>query len=102
MLDCKGGQPSSFPVSMILTCADGGVTMIGIVWTSWSATSARGNGTLRENTCTPTCAQGTFRNHPATITLDSPTPFDGTQLFTQAAIRATDGSVPPVQQVLPN
>lgn len=102
VLDCKGGQPSAFPVSLILTCADGGITMIDIVWSTWTASSARGAGSLRENSCTPTCAQGTFVNHPATITLSAPTPFDGTTLFTRASIRSRDASVPPVDQVLPN
>ena len=58
---------------MRLACADNGVGVQGMVWTSWTASSATGAGTLWYNDCTPNCAQGRFHYVPDTrITLTVP------------------------------
>lgn len=57
------------PASYIITCADAGIRLQGMHWTSWTATSASGYGTFAENNCTPSCAAGHFIDYRAIATL---------------------------------
>jgi hypothetical protein len=41
--------------------------MTGITWTSWTTTTAYGEGTAAVNDCQPTCAAGTVSRYPASI-----------------------------------
>jgi hypothetical protein len=67
-------EPDSYPTSIkptsiVLACADDGIRVEDVSWTSWMATTANGAGTIWENDCTPSCADGTFHYYPASITL---------------------------------
>lgn len=44
--------------------ADGNGSLIALVWSDWTATSA--------NNCTPNCAQGPFTDIPITVRLSEP------------------------------
>jgi hypothetical protein len=69
--DCQ--TPTIEPTEMILTCADAGVRIEGLHWTSWTNVSASAIGTLVYNDCTPTCAGGQFHYVPnAQVTLSVP------------------------------
>lgn len=65
------------PASYVLSCADANQYFNGIHWTRWTSTVAVGTATFVQNTCTPTCAQGSFVRYPASLTLSVPkkTPF---------------------------
>jgi hypothetical protein len=66
-------NPSVEPSEVVLTCADYGVLVEDIHWTSWTASSAAGEGTLVYNTCMPYCAAGRHISVPGTrITLTGP------------------------------
>lgn len=72
--DCDGPAPSQDvlseePASIVIACADGGLGLEQLDWTSWGATRATGTGTLWQNLCTPDCADGTFAYYPASVTL---------------------------------
>jgi len=70
--DCAGAAPfllSKEPSSIILTCADSGIGIQDLEWTSWSASTAAGTGLLWENLCTPSCADGTYGHYPVAVTL---------------------------------
>lgn len=54
--------------------------MSGIAWTSWTASSAQGNGTWEYDDCNPSCAQGISTPYPATVKLTSPAGGQFTQL----------------------
>jgi hypothetical protein len=58
--------------SVIQFSADGGDVVTGIQWSSWGSRSATGHGTVGWDDCTPTCAAGSTRDLPATITLSAP------------------------------
>jgi ABC-type lipoprotein export system ATPase subunit len=66
-----GGWTGTDP-STIGFSADGGNIVTGIIWSSWTATGARGRGTSYLDNCVPNCAQGTTTAVPATITLSDP------------------------------
>lgn len=69
--DCQ--TPSLEPASIILTCADAGVVVQDLHWSSWTASGAVAVGTLVYNDCTPSCAEGHFHDVPdTTITLSVP------------------------------
>jgi hypothetical protein len=66
-----GGWTGTGPSSIGFS-ADGGNVVTGIVWSSWTASGARGRGTSYLDNCVPNCAQGTMTAVPATITLSGP------------------------------
>jgi hypothetical protein len=64
--DCSGA-PSVEPTTIILSCGDGNAIVNELHWTSWTATGATATGQLLTNTCTPTCAAGTFTSVPVDV-----------------------------------
>ena len=69
--DCT--HPSVEPAEIVLTCADNGEVLIGLHWTTWTATSASAVGTFVYNDCTPDCATGQHHSVPGTtVTLSVP------------------------------
>jgi hypothetical protein len=48
------------PSEITISCADDGRYINHITWSNWGSAQALGRGTLNWNTCTPTCAAGTF------------------------------------------
>jgi hypothetical protein len=73
VIPCSGiGRPQLKPGSFILACADANSYVTHIRWSSWTAGSAHGHGTLTMNTCQPNCVHGTFTSSPTTITLSVP------------------------------
>lgn len=60
------------PARYVLSCADANSYFEKMHWTSWGRATARGAGIFVRNTCTPTCAQGRFVRHPATLVLATP------------------------------
>ena len=74
--------PTVEPAEIVLACADYGVMLDGLHWTSWTATSTTAVGTLEYNDCTPSCAAGHHQEIPgATVTLTVPVPRAGGQLL---------------------
>jgi len=82
---CPGENPATFEPSQIpISCADYTVNISGLTWSSWTATGARGNGTLNVNNCMPDCAGGTVNSSPTSVTLSDPV-----QSMTQGLVFAT-------------
>ena len=70
--NCASAEPfplSTKPSSIVLACADDGVRVEDLTWADWTATAARGQGTLLENQCVPNCADGKFAKYPVTVAL---------------------------------
>jgi hypothetical protein len=74
------------PKEIVLACGDGNAVAEKLHWSSWKATRAKGTGRLSRNTCTPDCADGTFKSYPADFTLSDVVPTDGLTLFTSVTI----------------
>lgn len=79
------------PASIIIACADDGLSLVNLRWSSWSDTSASGAGTLRDNLCTPDCAAGTIATYPASVTLSGVVETQSGPVFTEASLSYPDG-----------
>jgi hypothetical protein len=55
------------PSSYIITCADAGMVLEGLHWTTRSPYFAGAYGTFSENDCKPSCAAGHFRNYSVIV-----------------------------------
>ena len=70
--DCAAAAPyalSREPASITLTCADAGIGVQDILWTSWTSSAATGSGLLWEKLCLPDCATGKIGYYPVDVTL---------------------------------
>ena len=59
------------PESITITCADGGVFVEKIQWSSWSQDGATGTGIYSENLCEPNCAEGERVTAPVKLALSN-------------------------------
>jgi hypothetical protein len=71
------------PAHYVLTCADGNTQIKHVSYSSWTAQEAFGHGTYFYNTCSPSCADGTFKHHPVTLSLGRARTVHGVRLFTR-------------------
>jgi hypothetical protein len=58
------------PVSVTLTCADGGFIAHDLVWSDWGAAQAHATGTATVNTCDPNCAHGNAKDYAVALIAD--------------------------------
>lgn len=56
-------KPEVAPSNLIVTCADAGIQLRALHWTSWTPRLASGFGNFWENDCTPNCAEGHFHRY---------------------------------------
>lgn len=68
LVDCAGKGVAK-PSTITISCADAGVAITKITWSSWKQSAAQGKGTLTVNTCEPTCAAGNIESFPVRISL---------------------------------
>lgn len=91
IVDCAGRLVQK-PSSITITCADGGVSINKITWSTWTANSARGTGTLAWNTCLPkTCVDGIVETYRVRITMGRVASAPNEAVFTQATLRFPKG-----------
>jgi hypothetical protein len=64
VLDCSF-KPVVEPSTFTIACADAGIGVRDLHWTSWTPKLASGHGTFWENDCTPNCAEGHFHYYPS-------------------------------------
>ena len=62
VLDCSF-KPVVAPSTFILACADNGIGVQHVHWTSWTPKLASGYGTVWEKDCKPNCAEGHFHSY---------------------------------------
>ena len=87
--DCE--YPEHKPEAITLTCADGGLYVDQITWTSWSKKGATGTGTFHENLCEPSCAEGKFVSAPVNLELSNLTARRGKNYLRTLDISTQDG-----------
>ena len=73
--DCE--YPEYKPKAITFTCADAGLYIDKIQWTSWSQKGATGTGIFNENLCEPSCAEGKQVSEEVKINLSDLTPRKG-------------------------
>ncbi len=57
------------PSNYVLSCADANAGFVAMKWSTWTLTSATGQGILRQNDCTPNCVSGKWIRYRATVSL---------------------------------
>jgi hypothetical protein len=70
--NCTSALPyrlSVRPAVITLACADDGLGVKNMAWTTWTTSSATGRGMLWENLCQPNCAEGKIADYPVAVTL---------------------------------
>jgi hypothetical protein len=95
--DCAAAAPyplSREPVSITLACADAGIGVQDMLWTSWTTTAATGTGLLWEKLCEPDCATGKIGYYPVDVTLSAVRTSAKGQWFSALTV-SWQGSRPP-------
>jgi hypothetical protein len=65
---CGQAQMVSMPATYRLS-VDGSGFLTGLTWQEWGQPTAVATGTLEQDNCVPSCAEGTYRKYPATVTV---------------------------------
>lgn len=79
------------PTLIMITCADGGIYVEKIKWSSWSKDGATGSGIFSENLCDPSCAEGQRVKAPVNLRLSNLTELDGKFYLRTLDIVTADG-----------
>ena len=87
--DCE--FPVQRPETIMLTCADGGMTVTGIKWKTWNANEAAGTGIYSQNMCDPSCAEGERVDVPVTVRLGNLFQHKGRNVLGTLDIEAASG-----------
>jgi hypothetical protein len=98
VLDCSY-KPVVAPSSLIVTCADAGIRLGDLHWTSWTPKLASGYGTFWENDCKPNCAEGHFHSYPSLEMLWGSATVQGhpaDRRYTELTVIFTGKTRPPV------
>jgi len=84
------------PGRITLSCADAGIWLAKLTWSSWGRDRAVGAGTYDENTCTPNCATGHVVGKPVRVILSKPKtcPGESRRGFTRATFSFPSGAPP--------
>jgi hypothetical protein len=87
--DCE--SPVYKPSTIMIMCADGGIFVDKITWTTWTAEGAKGTGTWGENLCDPDCADGEVVYAPVNVELSNLTARKGKYYLRTLDISTQDG-----------
>ena len=79
------------PELIFLTCADGGLYVEKIKWSTWTKDGATGVGIFSENLCDPSCAEGQRVEAPVNVVLSNLTEHNGKYYLRKLDIRTEDG-----------
>jgi hypothetical protein len=87
--DCE--YPEHKPTTITITCADGGISVNKIKWSTWDKSGAAGTGIFNENLCEPSCVEGKEVSAPVNIKLSDLTPRKGKYYLRTLDITTSDG-----------
>jgi hypothetical protein len=92
------GMQDYKPSTIIKYCADAGVGVGAIEWSSWSAEGASGEGKYQINDCVPNCAAGKQHYADVTVVLSKTKSIHGKQTLTFITITTKDKKNLPLSQ----
>jgi hypothetical protein len=101
LLDCSD-KGVTRPSSYIITCADAGIRLQGLHWTTWSSDFGGAYGTFSENDCEPSCADGHFHDYPVIVTawgVKGVRGHSGERAHTELTLTFPASSRPPVYEL---
>ena len=87
--DCETAE--YMPENITITCADGGIFVEKIQWSTWSKEGATGMGIYSENLCEPNCAEGERVTAPVKLNLSYLTENKGKVYLRTLDITTSDG-----------
>jgi hypothetical protein len=79
------------PELIFFTCADGGLYVEKIKWSTWSREGATGSGIFSENLCEPSCAEGKRVEAPVDLRLSNLTEQEGKYYLRTLDISTSNG-----------
>ncbi len=79
------------PELIFFTCADGGLYVEKIKWSTWTKDGATGGGIFSENLCEPSCAEGQRVEAPVNVVLSNLTEQNGKYYLRTLYISTTNG-----------
>ena len=79
------------PELIFFTCADGGLYVEKIKWSTWTKDGATGSGIFSENLCEPNCAEGQRVDAPVNLRLTNLTEQNGKFYLRTLDISTSDG-----------
>jgi hypothetical protein len=85
---------STRPTEIVLACADDGIGVEHMTWSSWASGAAAGQGLLWENLCQPNCATGKIATYPVAVTLSAVKSSSQGEYFSNLAL-TWQGNRPP-------
>jgi hypothetical protein len=90
------------PKSLLLACGDGTVTASRLVWQGWGQATSTGRGIISYVVCNPSCANGTQRQAPGTVTVGRLQVCpDGRQSYTRLTYDYYGNQAGPVTTTVP-
>jgi hypothetical protein len=87
--DCESAEYK--PESITITCADTGIYVEKIKWSTWTKDGANGIGIFSENLCEPSCAEGQRSEAPVNLRLSNLTKQNGKLYLRTLDIGTLDG-----------
>jgi len=97
MWDCETAVYK--PESITITCADAGIFVEKIRWSTWDAEGATGLGIYSENLCEPNCAEGERVTAQVNLTLSNLTKQNDKNYLRTLDITTSDGKDFPLGKV---
>jgi hypothetical protein len=79
------------PERITITCADRGIYVEKIRWSTWDEKGATGLGIYSENLCEPSCAEGKRETAPVNLILSNLTEQNGKYYLRTLDITTSDG-----------
>jgi hypothetical protein len=79
------------PELIFFTCADGGLYVEKIKWSTWTKDGATGSGIFSENLCEPSCAEGQRVEAQVNLNLTNLTEQNGKYFLRTLDISTLDG-----------
>lgn len=86
------------PEEIVLPCADAGIYVDQIKWSTWKRLGAVGTGVFHINDCDPDCADGTMHQAPVRVELSNLERYKGKYFLRTLEIISKDGKNLPEQQ----
>jgi hypothetical protein len=86
------------PSEIVLPCADAGIYVDQIQWSTWERAGAVGAGIFHVNDCDPDCADGTMHQAPVRVELRNFEKYKGKYYLRTLEITSKDGKNLPEQQ----
>ena len=71
--ECGMGHFTVRPVALTLACADAGLIVHSLIWSTWTSASAEATGIASLNDCVPYCAAGHTHEYSARLVLSAAT-----------------------------